>query len=50
MWKRNEYECYIFPNAEPIDKNIEDYTTSLEVIEKKTGIHLNGEKIIINRK
>jgi endonuclease G len=43
----NEYECYIFPNEQPSDKNIEDYTTSLEIIEKKTGIYFKGEKAII---
>ena len=45
--KTNEYECYIFPNTQPNDKNIEDYIISLEMIEKKAGIRFNREKVVL---
>jgi len=43
----SEYDCYIFPNDTPTDKDIEHYSISLEMIEKKTGIYFSGEMATI---
>ena len=48
--KHDEYECYIFPNELVTDNNIEDYRTTLNLIEKKAGLYFKNGQVTLLKK